>query len=615
VKREWPMLRDQRALIPIILAILFAGLAQIEAVSPSPYRQVRSENSQSAGEAGPETPWPTLGWVSSSPEQEGMDSALLEQASEYVDKHCPTRFSLLVVRNGRLVFERYYKNSASSQANNIKSMSKSILSVLTGIALDEGLLEGVGQKLDEFFPEYFHPGIDPRKHDINLEHLLTMTAGFEWVENGPITGQWFMSRDWHRFTIESTLTSTPGEVFNYSTALTHLLSGILTRVSGSTTRDFATSRLFAPLGMTCMRWSQDPRGYYFGGSEVWLTPRDLAKFGLLLLRNGQWEGRQVVSEQWLRDSCRLRVRTGAGFGDYAYLWWKMTIRGYPVTLASGYGGQNIFLVPDLDLAMVTTAQSDIQATYQYYQDPYDLLSRYVLPAVKAGQPMIDPDGIAHLPDDGARLAPGVFASVSGRDFSLVDSTWHEAMPADGRLPEGIGGVRVFLGGKVAYPSLVGNKEIQLLVPPDIAAGSYILEIRTPQGKTTQNVEVAEFAPAVYTRLHDGRSWARVVPAWPGAVVEMQASGLGPSIPPAPVGAVLDSPRPLAHLPEAFVAGRPAEVVSSALTSAGIWTVRIRVPEGVPQGPANVQLGAGGILSQGEALIEIVSRTRPRRVRR
>ncbi|HXK59366.1 MAG TPA: serine hydrolase [Acidobacteriota bacterium] len=606
------MPRDKRALIAIILAV--AVLRQIEACTPSSFGPFRS-GSQPAEEAGePETPWPTLGWVLSSPEQEGMDSALLEQASKYVKDQCPTRFSLLVVRNGRLVLERYYNGSNAYQPNNIKSMSKSVLSVLTGIALDEGLLTGVDQRLDEFFPEYFSPGDDPRKHDITLEHLLTMTAGFEWGENGPTTVQWVNSSDWHAFTIRSRLTSTPGEVFNYNTALTHLLSGILTRVSGTSTRDFATSRLFAPLGMTCSRWDRDPRGYYFGGSEVWLTPRDLAKFALLCLRQGRWEDRQVVSEQWLRDSFRLRVRTGAELGDYSYLWWKMTMRGYPVTLASGYGGQNIFLVPDLDLAMVTTAKSDIQTVYQHYKNPYDLLSRYVIPAVKANPPFIHPGGVGHLPDHGPRLAPGVFASVSGGDFSLVESTWEDAMPADGRLPEGIGGVRIYLGGRVAYPSLVRNQEIQFLVPPDMATGTHTLEIRTPQGKATRDVEVAEFAPAVFTRLRDGRSWASLEKVRPGAVVELQASGLGPSIPPAPVGTVFDSPRPLAHLPRAFVAGRPAEVVSSALASPGVWAVKIRIPLGVPVGPVNVQLRAGGNLSQGEALIEIVSSARQRRWR-
>ncbi len=545
-----------------------------------------------------------------------MDSARLEQASEYIDHSCPTRLSLLVVRNGRLVFERYYHGSYPSQANNIKSMSKSILSVLTGVALDEGLLTGVDQKLDEFFPEYFRPEDDPRKHDVTLEHLLTMTAGFEWVENGAIAGRCFSSPDWHRFTIESQLTSNPGEVFNYNTALTHLLSGILTKVSGTTTRDFATSRLFDPLGMTCVWWSRDPRGYYFGGSEVWLTPRDLAKFALLFLREGRWDDRRIVSDQWLQEASRLRVRTGAagwGFGDYGYLFWTKNLGGYPTTLCSGYGGQNIFLIPDLDLAVVTTARSDYpNVPYAYYMDPYSILTTYILPAVKVGLPEIDPVGVAHLPDHGARLARGAFASVSGHQFSLVESTWDDAVAVDGGLPEGIGGVRVFLNGRAAYPSLVKNDEIHFLVPPDLPAGRYTLEIRTPQGRAYQEVEVADYAPALYTSRRGGRSLANLRSVRPGAIVDLTASGLGPSVPPAPVGAVLDEPRPVAETPDVLVGGRPAQVVLAELASAGIWRLRIRVPDDVPLGPALVQVGAGGVLSQADAFLEINTRPHVRR---
>jgi len=545
-----------------------------------------------------------------------MDSVRLEQASEHIDHYCPTRLSLLVVRNGRLVFERYYHGSYSSQANNIKSMSKSILSVLTGVALDEGLLTGVDQKLDEFFPEYFRPGDDPRKHDVTLEHLLTMTAGFEWVENGAIAGRCFSSPDWHRFTIESSLTSNPGEVFNYNTALTHLLSGILTKVSGTTTRDFATSRLFDLLGMTCTWWSRDPRGYYFGGSEVWLTPRDLAKFALLFLREGRWEDRRIVSDQWLHEASRLRVRTGAGgwgFGDYGYLFWTKNLGGYPTTLCSGYGGQNIFLIPDLDLAVVTTARSDYSnVPYAYYMDPYNILTTYILPAVKLGPPEINPGGVAHLPDHGARLARGALASVSGHEFSLLETTWDDAIAVDGGLPEGIGGVRVFLNGRAAYPSLVKNDGIQFLVPPDLPAGSYTLEIRTAQGSAYKEVEVAEYAPALYTSRRGGQSWANLRPVRPGAIVDLRASGLGPSVPPAPVGSVLDQPRPLAETPEVLVGDRPAQVVSAELASTGIWRLSIRVPGEIPSGPALVRVRAGGVLSEAEALLDINRRPRARR---
>jgi len=552
-----------------------------------------------------DTPWPTLGWTTSSPEEQGMDSARLEQASQFVEQNCSTRFSLLVVRNGRLVFERYYNGSRAADANNVKSMSKSMLSVLTGVALDEGLLRGLDQRLYEFFPEYFRPGDDPRKLDVTLEHLLTMTAGFEWAENTAISARCFASSDWHRFVIESRLTSTPGTVFNYSTGLTHLLSGILAKASGMSTLGFASSRLFNLLGMTCYRWTQDPRGYYFGGSEVWLTARDLAKFGLLFLRNGLWDGRRIVSEDWLRTSSRLRIRTNSRMGDYTYLWWKYTLGGYPTTLASGYGGQNIFLVPDLDLIMVTTARSDLENQPDaVYSQPYEILSRYVIPAANAGAPAITEAGIVHAADYGGRLAPGAFASVFGSNFSLAERTWDYAMPADGRLPEAIGGVRLLLGGRTAHPSFVRADQINFLVPPDVPAGRYRLEVTTPQGRASQEVEVVDFAPAFFTTVRDGRWFAAARPVRAGEAVELWASGLGPSEPAAPVGAVLDRPLPLVNTPQVLLAGRPAPVVYSALAYAGVWQVNIRVPEGIPPGLATLQLRAGDASSQGEAVLEI-----------
>jgi uncharacterized protein (TIGR03437 family) len=554
---------------------------------------------------GGETSWPTAGWTTSTPEEQGMDPVRLEQASQYIEQSSPTRFSLLVVRNGRLVFERYYHGSRISDANNIKSMSKSVLSVLTGIALEEGRLRSLDQKLHEFFPEYFLPGDDPRKLDITLAHLLTMTAGFEWLESSAISTRCFTSADWHRFVIQSPLTSAPGEVFNYSTGLTHLLSGILTKVSGVGTLAFADTRLFAPLGIACARWSQDPRGYYVGGSEIWLTARDLAKFGLLFLRNGRWDGRTIVSEEWLRTSSQLRIRTGNQMGDYASLWWKYNIQGYPVTFAAGFGGQNVFLVPDLDLMMVTTARSDIaDQPVTVYSETYDVLSRYIIPSVNAGVPAIAEGGVMHAADSSARLAPGVFASVFGVNFSLVERTWDYAMPADGRLPEVIAGVRMLLGGLVARPSYVRGEQINFLVPPDLPPGRHTLDIWTPRGRASQNIEVAAFAPAFFTVARDGRRFAALRPVRAGESVDLWASGLGPSEPAAPADAWLTRPLAPARPPEVSVAGQAAPVVYCALTSPGLWQVRIRVPADCPPGIAALELRAGGAANQDGAVLEI-----------
>lgn len=550
--------------------------------------------------AAQQAPWPTHVWPVAAPETQGLDPARLDEASQFVAANYPTRYSLLIVRNGYLVFEKYYNGSYALQANNIKSMSKSVLSVLTGIAIQEGRIRSIEQKLPEYFPEYFHDGLDPRKPDITIKHLLTMTAGFEWDDFSPDCAKLWGSRDWQRTMIEWPMAEDPGARFNYNTGLTHLLSGILTRVSGTSTLSYANWRLFSPLGITCYRWTQDPMGIYFGGSEVWLTARDLAKFGLLVLRKGKWEDRAIVNREWLRESTRIHARNGIGWpmGDYGFLWWNKPQQGYPVILASGYGGQYVFLVPDLDLVVVTTADSTIPAENKVvYTQPFDLLSRFILPAAVGPAPSIEPGGIVHSADYTPVLAAGSFGSIFGCGLSLVENTWDGDMPADGRLPASVAGVRVRIGGRTAAVSYAGPLQINFLIPPDLAAGRQRVEVLTARGNASAEVDVADTAPA----------WFSIGPkrVRPGEPVELYASGLGPTEPAAPPGAVVPGPLPLAAPPEVIVAGRKATVDWSGLVYAGVYQVNIRVPADTPLGEARVQLRAGGRTAASDAILEVI----------
>lgn len=225
--------------------------------------------------------WPTGGWKTSTPEQQGMDSAKLLIADEFIQKRLPDAFSLLVVKNGYLVFEKYYSWGSPEKYAVVHSVTKSVTSALIGIALDKCYLKSVDQKLTKFFPEYIADNLDPRKKEISLKQLLTMSTGFKWNDRGPVMRDWYTSSNWAKFTIQLPQENNPGDVFNYNSSTSHLLSIILSKSTKTSTLDFARRNLFEPLGIQSAYWHQDPQGYYIGGFGLGLSARDLAKFGFL----------------------------------------------------------------------------------------------------------------------------------------------------------------------------------------------------------------------------------------------------------------------------------------------------------------------------------------------
>jgi CubicO group peptidase (beta-lactamase class C family) len=233
--------------------------------------------------------WPTKAWKTGSPQEHGIDTNALSKAISQLPRTCPEVHSLLLVRHGRLIAEHYFHGKREHDYWNIKSASKSILSALVGIALQEGHLRSLDQPVIDFFPEYREKLNDARKQQITLRHLLTMTAGLEWVENGPISRKWMASRDRVGFTWASKLVATPGTEWNYSTAVTHMLSAVLTRATGTNTFAYARRTLLDPIGAEVNHWDQDPQGYYWGGSEVYMTPRNMAKFGFLYFEQRKLE--------------------------------------------------------------------------------------------------------------------------------------------------------------------------------------------------------------------------------------------------------------------------------------------------------------------------------------
>ncbi|MGZ3731595.1 MAG: serine hydrolase domain-containing protein [Bdellovibrionota bacterium] len=302
-------------------------------------------------------------WCFASPASMGLRPAPLEEAASLFGEE-PYSFSLLVVRHDKLVFERYFHGADSRASNNVHSASKSILSAAVGIAVARGVLKGTS--LRTYLPE------TPR--GVTLRQLLSMTSGISWQEDKTEL-QIEKEPDWVAAILARGFS---GHRFNYSTGNTHLLSAALGAASGVSLETFTRRNLFTPLGIDSEHWGADPQGVSSGGFNVYLTARELAKFGRLYLREGKWNGKQLVPRAWVRASLRKHTHAHDGY-DYGYGWWLRKIRGVPVKMAWGYGGQMLFLVPSLDMAVVMTTNT---AKFSPEFDGVELMRRYLLPAAK-----------------------------------------------------------------------------------------------------------------------------------------------------------------------------------------------------------------------------------------
>jgi CubicO group peptidase (beta-lactamase class C family) len=320
-------------------------------------------------------------WKISTPGEQGIDLKTLSGSEKAIKNDFQAVTSLLVVRHGYLVYERYYLGNNKNDYTHVFSVTKSVISALTGIALREKLITGLDQKISDVYPEYFK-NTDPKKKEITIKNLLTMTGGLEPVDNN--YGAWFHSGDWFEYVINRPLTSNPGEKFTYNTGLTHVLGGVIAGSAKMSIKKFADRYLFSHLGITNYRWDTDPKGNYGGGHLLYLTPRDMAKFGYLYLKGGKWGEKQVVPEEWVKESTRVQADPGDG-RKYGYLWWlenkrdKVHNKQFSMFSAIGYGGQYITVIPELDLVVVITCDAYLpsnkgDATNQIIVD-------YVIPSV------------------------------------------------------------------------------------------------------------------------------------------------------------------------------------------------------------------------------------------
>ncbi len=361
---------------------------------------------------------PDDGWKISTPEAQGVDSRkLLEMFQDIKAKGGSDLHSILIVRNGYLIAESYLAPYHRETLHNVKSASKSILSALVGIALEKKYLKSLDQKVAEFYPEYVN---DPQKKEITLRHLLTMTAGLTWSNNQE-TASPFSPTDLESWKVVP-MRDAPGEKYEYNTMLVHMMSAILTKASGESTKEFADTFLFGPLGISDVQWSKDNKGIYIGGSELFLRPRDMAKFGLLYLNKGVWNGRQVVPEAWVEESTSPKLNIGPDRNNpaamrYGYWWW-IPQRGYQ---AEGYNGQYIIVRPDLNMVVVVTGE-DQNAIFRYLDSDIFQAAASKAPLPPNPQAVRALNRLFNELENPAALAvgqmPQIAAKVSGKKYVL-----------------------------------------------------------------------------------------------------------------------------------------------------------------------------------------------------
>jgi len=301
-------------------------------------------------------------WPVSTPEEQGLDPELVAKLY-YNASQLETTYSLLVFKNGYLIAEDYFHIGSPELQVNIHSVTKSITSALVGIALEEGCLTSLDQKMMEFFPELQNQITDSRKNEITLRQMLQMRAGYPWEETTAELFDLLYSGFHNNTLVHVPLVRDPGSDSEYSNLTSHIIGMIVARACGTDLQSFAQEHLFAPLGIEPKFWQTDWDGNYLGFSDLYLSSTDLAKFGLMYLNDGVYDGKQIVPADWVDESLQIyskktwKFRVGRNWGDngYGFQWWSIKAGNYRYNLAWGHGGQQIVLLDDLDMMIVFLA--------------------------------------------------------------------------------------------------------------------------------------------------------------------------------------------------------------------------------------------------------------------
>jgi len=417
--------------------------------------------------------WPTEGWRASTPEEQGMDSRMLAEALDFLQKGKEdfNLHSITIIRNGYLVMDAYFYPFTQGSLHDLASVTKSFTSTLIGIAIDEGYIESVDEPVLGFFPERTIANVDANKEGMTLEDLLTMRSGFECI-NKPTEVTLFQmmgSPDWIQFTLDLPMVEVPGTRYVYCSPNPHLLSGIIREVSGMSALEFAEEHLFLPLGISGVDWTYGPGGNNMGWGDIRMTPQDMAKLGYLYLHEGSWDGQQVLPPTWVAAATDPAASLPEGIpmvDYYGYMWWLNSSESY--YLADGRGGQRIFVLPDQDMIVITTGGGG--------RDQYGvlgtLLTSYIIPAAKSEASLPpNPDGVTLLESKTREVAeslaerrsppplPEIAQGISGKRYVLDANPFGLAslsLTFEEEEDEALLGIAFMDGSQVEWPVGLDN---------------------------------------------------------------------------------------------------------------------------------------------------------------
>jgi CubicO group peptidase (beta-lactamase class C family) len=297
----------------------------------------------------------------------------------------PNLRCLIVYKDGKIVKEKYYQSDVANTPHDIRSITKSVMATLVGIAIDKGYIQSEEKPIGDYLKAYLTT-IDTAKANIKIYNLLTMSSGMFSDELTSSTRYitWFNAPDQLAFTINQPFATKPGQTFYYDSGIAHLTSAVLTQATGTTTYKFAQQYLFKPLGIGDHSWLTDKRGIYNGGAGLELTPYEMLALGKLYLNEGSYNGTQVVSKEWIGKATSSKISTNNAqpFGpSYGYFWWIGTAGSTSYYFANGYGGQFIVVVPSENLIVVATNTwlnvSATTASQQWYSTINTIIGKIV----------------------------------------------------------------------------------------------------------------------------------------------------------------------------------------------------------------------------------------------